>query len=189
MHPRTEELIRHLEDTRAVLRAALEDVPAVLRDTRPAPDRWSVAEVVEHLVLIETRVAAMFTGAVEAAKRHGLGKEDEISSVLEATDRQQFTDRTQRLEAPEGRRPSGGVDAVTGWSSLTALRGLSERSIRATDGLAIGTVSVPHPRFGPMSLYKWVAFIGYHELRHAEQIREIGQVLSARSLPQPSSQE
>jgi hypothetical protein len=25
-----------------------------------------------------------------------------------------------------------------------------------------------------MNLYHWVAFIGAHELRHAEQIREIG---------------
>ena len=49
MHPRTEELLRHLDAHRVALRAAVADIPASLRDTRPVADRWSVAETLEHL--------------------------------------------------------------------------------------------------------------------------------------------
>ncbi len=49
--------------------------------------------------------------------------------------------------------------------------------LHAGDGLAIGTLSLPHPLFGPLTAYHWLAFVGAHEARHAAQIREIALVL------------
>jgi hypothetical protein len=40
-------------------------------------------------------------------------------------------------------------------------------------------VSWPHPRFGPLTGYQWIAFSGAHEARHAAQIREIAEQLRA----------
>jgi hypothetical protein len=51
MHPRTEELLGQLDESRGVLRAAVDSVPSSLHETRPGPDRWSVADVLEHLSL------------------------------------------------------------------------------------------------------------------------------------------
>jgi hypothetical protein len=45
--------------------------------------------------------------------------------------------------------------------------------LNASDRLALGTLSMPHPLFGPLSAYHWLAFVGGHEARHAAQIREI----------------
>lgn len=42
-----------LNADRRALRAAVERVPASLRTVKPAPDRWSVAEVLEHLSIVE----------------------------------------------------------------------------------------------------------------------------------------
>jgi hypothetical protein len=42
----------------------------------------------------------------------------------------------------------------------------------AGDGLELGAVTHPHPRFGVFSIYDWMAFLGAHEVRHAEQMRE-----------------
>ena len=40
------------------------------------------------------------------------------------------------------------------------------------DGLALGAVSAPHPALGSFSVYDWIAFVGAHAARHADQIRE-----------------
>ena len=32
--------------------------------------------------------------------------------------------------------------------------------LRANDGLGLSSVTHPHPRFGPLSVYEWVAFLG-----------------------------
>jgi hypothetical protein len=42
-----------LEKTPAILEVLLRDLPAGLSDWKPAPDRWSITEVLEHLVVIE----------------------------------------------------------------------------------------------------------------------------------------
>src|SRR6266576_792173 len=49
MHPRTEELLQHLDKQHERLRRAVEDVPPERRETKPHPERRSVAEVLEHL--------------------------------------------------------------------------------------------------------------------------------------------
>jgi hypothetical protein len=74
MHSRTRELLDYLESQRAVLRDAFEAVPPALRDRPPAPDRWSTAGVVEHLAILEQRIAGMFiakiaAGAPKASRR------------------------------------------------------------------------------------------------------------------------
>ena len=45
MHPRTEEVLNYLDEQRNDLRAAVDSVPAELRNTQPGADRWSVAQV------------------------------------------------------------------------------------------------------------------------------------------------
>ena len=45
------------------------------------------------------------------------------------------------------------------------------------NGLAIGQIELPHPRFGLLNAYQWVLFLGAHERRHTAQIREIVETL------------
>lgn len=42
-----------LEKTPAILETLLRDVPADVLDWKPAPDRWSITEVLAHLLMIE----------------------------------------------------------------------------------------------------------------------------------------
>jgi hypothetical protein len=53
------------------------------------------------------------------------------------------------------------------------------RAILTGDGLALGTLTHPHPIFGPLTLYQWIATTAGHEGRHTAQIREIAAMLSA----------
>ena len=45
MHPRTREVLDYLDDSDRVLDDALAGVPEPARARRPAPERWSAAEI------------------------------------------------------------------------------------------------------------------------------------------------
>jgi hypothetical protein len=178
MHPRTRELLDYLDQQRAVLRTAFDAIPAPLRDRAPAEGRWSTAAIIEHLALVEARVSARLAPRISEARASGLGAEPSLEPVLPTINVGQIVDRGTRVTALEATRPTGlGADAA--WTALEeAGKGVRDL-VHASDGLALGTVSMPHPVFGPVSAYHWFAFVGAHEARHAAQIREIGAALPA----------
>jgi DinB superfamily len=184
MHPRTRELMDHLDSQRAILRAAFDAVPAGARDRPPAPDRWSPAEIVEHLALVEQRVGSALAARIASARAEGLGVDASNEPVLPTLDLERVASRRTRVKAPETSHPSG-LDAETAWAALERAGTAVRETLRSADGLALGTITHPHPFFGSLSLYEWFALIGSHEARHAAQIREIVELSAAQS---PASQ-
>ena len=174
MHPRTQELLQHLDDSRLVLRKAVDKVPASLREIRPAVDRWSVAEVLEHLGVVEAAVTRRISTLLSAARDQGLGQERDTSSVLATFDLPRVLDRSRAVTTSEAGRPKQGLSATAAWAALDDTRAVFRQTVVEADGLALGSIVAPHPALGPMNLYHWIAFVGGHELRHAAQIREIG---------------
>ena len=169
MHPRTRELIDYLDTQRAALRKAYDAVPAGLRDRKPAPDRWSAANIVEHLAIVEGRIAGRFAGLIAEARANGLAAETATDPILPSVDLSKVGDRTTRINAPDPIQPTG-LTADAAWTALEASRAALKETLNAGDGLAIGTISSPHPLFGPMPLYQWYAFLGAHEARHTAQL-------------------
>jgi uncharacterized damage-inducible protein DinB len=181
MHPRLEEVLGYLDSERADLRDAVELVPAELRDQQPGPDRWSVAQVLQHLVMIEKRIAMGMTKWVGDARAGGLGPEAETSSVLSSLDLGLIADRSKRHSAPEQVRPTGDLDAASAWTALEKTRSALRAAVLPGDGLALSEVIHPHPVLGPINLYQWLLFVGSHETRHTGQVREIAGELNAGS--------
>jgi hypothetical protein len=178
MHPRTRELLEYLDEQRAVLHTAFDAIPGPLRDRAPAEGRWSAAAIIEHLAIVEARVSARLSALISEARATGLGPEPSLEPVLPTINVGQVVDRGTRRTAPEAIQPTG-LSADAAWTSLEEA-GTSVRNLmKASDGLALGTVSMPHPVFGPSSAYHWFAFVGAHEARHAAQIREIAGALPA----------
>jgi hypothetical protein len=177
MHPRTEELLNHLEANRAALHAAVDAVPSSLRETRPAADRWSVAEVLEHLARVEEQLTRLLSAKLAEARLAGaLGPEPESGPVIDSG-WDLLLDRRRRITAGERVLPKGEMDTVTALATLDSTRAKLRDLVVSHDGLSLGAVSHPHPALGMMDGYQWFTFIGTHEARHAAQIREIGETL------------
>src|SRR5262252_7239333 len=99
MHPRTEELLMHLEENRTALHAAVDAVPSSLRETRPAPGRWSVAEVLEHLGRVEEQLTRLLAARLADARLTGaLGPERDSGRVTGSLDAL-LLDRRRRITA------------------------------------------------------------------------------------------
>lgn len=181
MHPHLEAALSRLDESRAALRAAVEAVPAPLRERKPATGRWSVAEVLEHLALVERRYLAQLPEPIAAARQAGLGPETGPRSALPAEIGAMLADRTSRRPAPEIVVPSGTLDAAAALASAEEVRDEFRSMMAALDGLSLGNVIYAHHRFGPLNLYQWVEFIAAHESRHVQQVREVAAQLAPPS--------
>ena len=161
------------------LRRAVEAVPVALRSRRPAPDRWSVAEVVDHVAIVEEQILQLFTRLVTEARGKGLGPEPASGPIPSSVDIGRVRDRTRRLTARAAIQPRTGIEWAAAWERLECARTATREAVRDADGLALAEVSAPNPVLGPLNLYEWILFVAGHEARHAEQIGEVAAGLAA----------
>jgi hypothetical protein len=177
MHPHLEHVFSRLDRARGDLRAAVDAVPTSLRRTRPAPDRWSTAEVVEHLSMVEQlftdRIANELEPRIAALQPETSGRTT-LPEAIEA----RMADRVNRREAPETARPTGACSCDEAWARLEQGHARLRTIVTAADGLALGQVALEHRFFGALTIYQWVELMAAHEGRHTEQIREIAATLA-----------
>ena len=179
MHTHLTEVLSRLDGARAALRGALEAIPAPLQRQRPAPDRWSAAEVIEHLTLVERIFGGRIVRAIDTARSSGLAPKAHPRTALPDAIEQRMSDRVNKRQAPETAQPTGTVDVAAGWAALEGGHATLRAALSRCDGLALSQVTLDHPFFGTMTVYQWVELMAAHEGRHTEQIKEIGLLLGA----------
>ena len=179
MHPRTEEVLNYLDTQRNELQAAIDSIPAAARNRQPAANQWSVAQVLDHLTIVDKRVAAGVGKWIADAQANGLAQETETTSVAATVPNEKIVDRSRKVEAPDEIRPRTDVDAETAWTELEQARAKLRAAFLTGDGFALGQVVQTHPVLGPINVYQWMLFCASHEARHTLQIREIGDQLNS----------
>jgi len=138
---------------------------------KPAPDRWSVAEVAEHITVSETTIMGLIQhplmqSPAATEKRQQVKGKDEL--IL-----QKVPDRTRKAQAPEMLRPTGR------WTSEAELAKAFEDSRKAnmeyirTTNDDLRDHFYDHPAFGTLDGYQWLLLIGSHSARHTAQIEEV----------------
>jgi uncharacterized damage-inducible protein DinB len=177
MHPRLTELRDYVDAQRSALLSGACALPRSRWTERPAPDRWSVVELFEHLYRVEHSCARVIAKGVAEAREAGHPAEVSTTSVLGALDEFKLRDRTEKRVAPERAAPTGEWSPEQAFAMLTASRAELHDAIRAADGLALGSIHQTHARLGEIDLYKWILFVGEHEARHAQQAAEIAEQL------------
>jgi hypothetical protein len=160
---------RYLADTRSTLIASTEGLSPEQWSFKPAHDRWSVAEIVEHLVLIEERVRGRIANMGAAPEP----PPDWHPSQVEAVILREVPSRApgKTAQAPAVANPTGG------WSRAEALeKFLSNREqtiSQLSSAPSLRGHVAPHPLFGPWDGYHWLVAVGAHTLRHVGQIQEV----------------
>src|SRR4051812_7550871 len=110
MHARLAETMDFVEQKRQELLQSFAGVSHDRLSRRTSEEAWSVAEVLEHLRMVESGVARLIVKRAGKAREAGLGEEKSMESVLSSFDRHQARLETTALQAPEGVRPRRGVD-------------------------------------------------------------------------------
>jgi predicted O-methyltransferase YrrM len=105
--------------------------------------------------------------------------EHETSPILPAIDTARVLNRAVAAEAPDPVRPTGQLSHDDAWRALEDARAAVKRVVLTADGLALSHIVKPHPLFGPLTMYEWIAFIGAHTARHTAQIQDAGAAVTA----------
>ena len=178
MHPRIEELVSYLDRQRADLLRAASTLPRARWTEQPAPGRWSVAELLEHLQMVERGCAGVIAKRATEARAAGHPAETATSSTLDTPEPEDLLNRSKRLEAPARVAPTGKLSGEDALAALDVSRAELRAAIAVADGLALGSIRHTH-RLGELDLYQWMQFVGQHEARHVAQMVEIVSELGA----------
>jgi hypothetical protein len=100
-------------------------------------------------------------------------RETDESSLLTSLDRFQTWTVLRPVEAPDFVKPKGGVSTSDALARLTASRERMIAVLKRASGLALATVTAPHPLVGQLNVYQWGLITAHHQRRHIEQIRAI----------------
>lgn len=179
MQPRLTEIVVSLEAHRAAALSAANALPHERWTMRPAPDRWAVSEILEHLYRVERGIAPLITKRAAEAREIGHPEETESGSVIGTFVDRGVSDRRKKLDAPERVVPTECPDADTMLARLASSRAALLAAVSSADGLALESIHAVHPRLGEINLYEWIHFVGLHEARHLGQIEEAVATIAA----------
>lgn len=174
-HPILLALVHELTLERSRMLEAAMRVPVATRNVRPAPDRWSAAEVLAHLAKVEASSGKLFSVHARQLRESGAPPEtgNDARAIIDGFTRFPMHLRTRVIEAPAIVQPDGHSDFDEAVRALETSRARLLDAMVKADGLALGSVSAAHPRLGPLTMYEWLLMIARHEARHAEQLDEI----------------
>ena len=173
MHPRLEDILAYNAAVRADLANVIASTPAEAFTHHPPGGGWCGAELVFHMGRTEGATTKMLEGLFAKALADGLAADTETTSLVHSLDYLRVPDRHgRRFEAPERLRPPADADLASSWESLRTVRERTDRAVASEDGLDLTKISAPHPIFGPINGYQWILFIGLHEERHLNQLKE-----------------
>lgn len=140
---------------------------------KPAPDRWSIAECAEHIVVTEELLTGMarkaIQGKAEPEKKLPAdqlrAKEEKIIAAM--------PDRSQKFKAPESIQPAHRFKSPA--EIVARFRQLRDANIDYLDktGDDLRVHFLKHPVLGEMDAYQWYLLMSEHAERHTRQIQEV----------------
>jgi hypothetical protein len=165
---------QYLAQARAYLAGATAGLSDAQWTFKPAADRWSIAEIVEHMVLVEGFILGPLQEQLSPSSA------DADPQMIDTIVVRQLPDRTAKFPAPEVLAPTGR------WAPREALA----RFLEAYDRLAAQAESneaLLRQRYAPapplravtkgahefMDGYQWILANGAHTERHTKQILEV----------------
>lgn len=161
--------LKYLNDTKADYVAQLTGLSDKQLNFRAAEGRWTIAEIAEHITVVETALFGSVTGQVlksDPPKCESPFRVADTAIILAITNRQ------QKFQAPEQVRPNGR------WKTRDDLLSSFETTRNTTiDFMKNNTVDL-RGRFGqaPMGMmdaYQWILFLTGHSERHLAQLKEV----------------
>jgi hypothetical protein len=160
-------LVAHLERTSAKFEKSIEGMSEAQWNYKTAPERWSPAEVAEHVATAE----GFIRGAIEPMMKTEASAELLANARKDAID-QAVVDRSKKFQAPEPLKPTHKY--ATPAAALAVFRAERAKTIEfVKSGGDFRLHAMQHPLAGPLDAYGWVTFLSAHSERHTLQIDEV----------------
>jgi hypothetical protein len=138
---------------------------------KPAPERWSVGETAEHIVLAEALLFGFVQKALAAPRNPAWeeqtkGKTELLIRVMPS--------RQGKTVAPEPIVPRGVLSRGQVKERFEKQRtDIAKFAGETRMALKEHTVAHPFPAFGTLNAYQWLIYVPLHTFRHDKQIAEV----------------
>jgi hypothetical protein len=163
-----EQAVRYLGETRAGVIEAVKGLSDAQFNFKPAPDRWSVAECLEHIATVETLVLSGVRVRLEKGPAPAADRDlKQIDAMIHTT----VPDRSTKVKAPPQLVPTGNSAPAANLEHFLASRQQTVNWLKSDSNLR--GHSVDHPVLGPLDGYEWILAAAGHSERHTKQILEV----------------
>lgn len=161
--------IEFLDHTRNEVLEATKGLSTAQWNYKPAPDRWSVAQVAEHIAAAEDFLMDMVRDKVMKAPPRTAPADVQ---AVDAFVMQAVPDRSKKVQAPEPLRPTNRFG--TPKESLKHFKQSRAKTIQFVKTTpALREHAVDSPLGKRLDAYEWVLFVAAHSERHKKQIDEV----------------
>jgi len=172
-HMTTEErtkVLAWLDESHKEFFAAIDGVSDAQWKWKPAPERWSVGETAEHIVLAEAMLFDFAKKAMAAPpnpdwEEKTKGKTEFIVRVMPS--------RQGKAQAPEPIVPREGLTRAQVKERFEKQRIEILKFAETNAPLKEHTAEHPFPIFNTLNAYQWLIYVPLHTIRHDKQIAEV----------------
>jgi len=161
--------VQYLEQTRDGVSAAVKGLSDAQMKFKSAPDRWSVAETLEHIAVSEDYI---FQNVTEKIMKAPAGAPDRDTAKIDAFVLSAIPDRSHKAQAPEPLKPTARWTPAETLDHFLQSRAKTIAFLQSTPDLRAHVVNGP-PLNQPLDAYDWLLFISAHSERHTKQILEV----------------
>ena len=148
-------------------RAATQGLTDTQWNHRPAPDKWSPAELAEHIALSEEVMPRLARKALSepAIPRDEAQVREQDAEIIDS-----MKDDAWHGNAPESIKPKHTfVNGPAAAATFLERRARTMSYVRDTDD-PLREHTFPHPAYGPLDAYQWLLMLAHHSDRHVRQI-------------------
>jgi uncharacterized damage-inducible protein DinB len=168
-------LLALLRESRHCFLESFAEVTEEEAHLRPAPDRWSVLETIEHLATAEGVLLKLLQTRRAPRPADAPNRELRFLEVV--------AERANKMQSPEGALPNGRFTSLH--AAATQFKTTRAAVIQFLDEVPVEElrsteVKHPHPAAGMVSPCEMLIIMAKHAERHARQIEEIRSVLESR---------
>jgi uncharacterized damage-inducible protein DinB len=163
-----EKAVKYFQQTRDGVVASVKGLSDAQFNFKSAPERWSVAETLEHIATAEDFIFQNIADKIMQAPAPAAGRDnDKIEAFILAAS----VDRSRKAEAPAPLVPKARWTPAEALDHFLKSRATSMKFLETTPGLRAHAVDSP---FGQvLDAYQWLLFMAAHSERHTKQILEV----------------
>jgi hypothetical protein len=163
--------LQYLEQTKKGVVDATAGLSEAQWNFKPGPDRWSVAEVMEHLAVAEDMIRAMDQDKVMKSPVVPLRDAVELKKIDDSVIAN-VPDRSHKVQAPEPMKPTNRFGSPQeAEKHFLESRATTEEYLKNTRDLRAHTMD--SPMGVPLDGYQWILLLTAHSERHTKQILEV----------------
>lgn len=164
-----EQGLRYLDETRTGVLESTNGLSEAQWRFKAAPDRWSIAEVMEHIALAEEYLLSSLR---EQLPKAPAAAADRDPKELDATILTMIPDRSKKFKAPPPLVPTGRWTPQEALDHFLEGRAQTMAFLKASQDLREHLIFLP-PLGKSVDGYEWVLAASAHCERHTKQILEV----------------